>query len=162
MESKYTHKFIIYNKKRIKNNYKGLIEKLANFDKEAIPKDFLENLNDSSEIFLKKRQKFYLKNPDKMCTMDEILPYNEEINVETNKVLSFINKYQEFDSLIVGIDYFNGEEEYIEKYFSHEDSWYFGGPSRNFYIKLAFRYYYGLWGTELDIFLKNIGLEHLI
>ena len=53
MESKYTHKFIIYNKKRIKNNYKGLIEKLANFDKEAIPKDFLENLNDSSEIFLK-------------------------------------------------------------------------------------------------------------
>ena len=44
MESKYTHKFIIYNKKRIKNNYKGLIEKLANFDKEAIPKDFLENL----------------------------------------------------------------------------------------------------------------------
>ena len=108
MESKYTHKFIIYNKKRIKNNYKGLIEKLANFDKEAIP------------------------------------------------------KYQEFDSLIVGIDYFNGEEEYIEKYFSHEDSWYFGGPSRNFYIKLAFRYYYGLWGTELDIFLKNIGLEHLI
>ena len=61
MESKYTHKFIIYNKKRIKNNYKGLIEKLANFDKETIPKDFLENLNDSSEIFLKKRQKFYLK-----------------------------------------------------------------------------------------------------
>ncbi len=57
-----------------------------------------------------------------MCTIDEILPYNEEINVETNKVLSFINKYQEFDSLIVGIDYFNGEEEYIEKYFSHEDS----------------------------------------
>lgn len=57
---------------------------------------------------------------------------------------------------------FNGEEEYIEKYFSHEDFWYFGGPSRNFYIKLAFRYYYGLWGTELDIFLKNIGLEHLI
>lgn len=117
MESKYTHKFIIYNKKRIKNNYKGLIEKLANFDKEAIPKDFLENLNDSSEIFLKKRQKFYLKNPDKMCTIDEILPYNEEINVETNKVLSFINKYQEFDSLIVGIDYFNGEEEYIENIF---------------------------------------------
>ena len=93
MESKYTHKFIIYNKKRIKNNYKGLIEKLANFDKETIPKDFLENLNDSSEIFLKKRQKFYLKNPNKMCTIDEILPYNEEINVETNKVLSFINKY---------------------------------------------------------------------
>ena len=117
MESKYTHKFIIYNKKRIKNNHKGLIEKLANFDKEAIPKDFLENLNESSEIFLKKRQEFYLKNPDKMCTIDEILPYNEEINVETNKVLSFINKYQEFDSLIVGIDYFNGEEEYIEKYF---------------------------------------------
>jgi len=55
MESKYTHKFIIYNKKRIKNNYKGLIEKLANFDKEVIPKDFLENLNDSSEIFLKKK-----------------------------------------------------------------------------------------------------------
>ena len=65
MESKYTHKFIIYNKKRIKNNHKGLIEKLANFDKEAIPKDFLENLNESSEIFLKKRQEFYLKNPDK-------------------------------------------------------------------------------------------------
>lgn len=162
MESKYTHKFIIYNKKRIKNNHKGLIEKLANFDKEAIPKDFLENLNESSEIFLKKRQEFYLKNPDKMCTIDEILPYNEEINVETNKVLSFINKYQEFDSLIVGIDYFNGEEEYIEKYFSHKDLWYFGGPPRNFYIKLTFRYYYGLWGTELDIFLKDIGLEHLI
>lgn len=60
MESKYTHKFIIYNKKRIKNNYKGLIEKLANFDKEAIPKDFLENLNDSSEIFLNAQSmKFY-------------------------------------------------------------------------------------------------------
>ena len=36
--------------------FEGLIEKLADFDKETIPKDFLENLNDSSEIFLKKRQ----------------------------------------------------------------------------------------------------------
>lgn len=51
MKSKYTHKFIIYNKKRIRDNHEGLVEKLANFDKEAIPKDFLENLNDSSEMF---------------------------------------------------------------------------------------------------------------
>lgn len=52
MESKYTHKFIIYNKKRIKNNHKGLIEKLANFDKEAIPKDFLENLTLSKTLLI--------------------------------------------------------------------------------------------------------------
>ena len=90
------------------------------------------------------------------------LTINKISEIEIEKEFRMITKYQEFDSLIVGIDYFNGEEEYIEKYFSHEDSWYFGGPSRNFYIKLAFRYYYGLWGTELDIFLKNIGLEHLI
>ena len=31
MKGKYTHKFIIYNKKRIRNNYEGLIEKLAKF-----------------------------------------------------------------------------------------------------------------------------------
>lgn len=85
MESKYTHKFIIYNKKRIKNNYKGLIEKLANFDKEAIPKDFLENLNDSSEIFLKKRQKFYLKNPDKMCTIDEFYHIMKKLMLKQTK-----------------------------------------------------------------------------
>ena len=54
MKAKYTHKFIIYNKKRIKNNYKGLVEKLAEFDKEPIPKDLLENLNDFSELFIKK------------------------------------------------------------------------------------------------------------
>ena len=90
------------------------------------------------------------------------LTINKISEIEIEKEFRMITKYQEFDSLIVGIDYFNGEEKYIEKYFSHEDSWYFGGPSRNFYIKLAFRYYYGLWGTELDIFLKNIGLEHLI
>lgn len=40
MKAKYTHKFIIYNKKRIENNYRGLVEKLAEFDNEAIPKDF--------------------------------------------------------------------------------------------------------------------------
>lgn len=40
MKSKYTHKFIIYNKKRIETNYEGLVEKLAEFDKEPIPKDF--------------------------------------------------------------------------------------------------------------------------
>ena len=51
-----------------------------------------------------------------MCTIDEILPYSEETNVETNKVLAFVNKYREFESLIAGIDYFNGEDEYIEKY----------------------------------------------
>ena len=45
MKTKYTHKFIVYNKKRIKNNYKGLVEKLADFDKEPIPKSLLENLN---------------------------------------------------------------------------------------------------------------------
>ena len=161
MKSKYTHKFIIYNKKRIRDNHEGLVEKLANFDKEAIPKDFLENLNDSSEMFSKKRREFYHKNPGKMCTIDEILPYDEETNVETNKVLAFINKYQEFDSLIVGIDYFNGEDEYIEKYYSHKDAEYFGGRSE-IYVKVMFGYYYGLWGNELDILLKDIGLEELI
>ena len=105
MNSKYTHKFIIYNKKRIKNNYEGLVEKLAEFDKEPIPKDFLENLNDLSELFSEKRQEFYHRNPSIMCTIDEILPYSEETNVETNKVLAFVSKYREFDSFIVGIDY---------------------------------------------------------
>ena len=118
MKAKYTHKFIIYNKQRIENNYDGLVEKLAEFDSEPIPKDFLENLNDFSELFRKKRLEFYRKNPSKMCTIDEILPYSEEINIETNKVLAFIHKYYEFSCLIVGIDYFNGEDEYIEKYFS--------------------------------------------
>lgn len=162
MTAKYTHKFIIYNKKRIRNNYKGLVEKLAEFDKEAIPKDFLENLTEISESFLKKRQEFYLKNPSKMCTIDEILPYKEEINVETNKVLAFVNKYVEFDSLIVGIDYFNGEDEYIEKYYSHEDAGYFGGPSWNFFVKLMLGHYYGIYGNKLDIFLKEIDLEDVI
>lgn len=99
MKAKYTHKFIIYNKKRIENNYRGLVEKLAEFDNEAIPKDFLENLNDLSNLFLEKRQEFYFKNPSNMCTIDEILPYSEETNVETNKVLAFVNKYMEFDSI---------------------------------------------------------------
>ena len=162
MNSKYTHKFIIYNKKRIKNNYKGLVEKLAEFDKEAIPNDFLENLNDLSELFFEKRHEFYLKNPGNMSTIDEILPYNEETNVETNKVLAFVNKYDEFDSLIVGIDYFNGEEEYIEKYYSHEDVGYFEGPSWNFHVKIMLGYYYGIWGNKLNIFLKDIGLEDII
>lgn len=58
MKLKYTHKFIIYNKQRIENNYDGLVEKLAEFDKEAIPKDFLENLNDLSELFRKRRLEF--------------------------------------------------------------------------------------------------------
>ena len=162
MKSKYTHKFIIYNKKRIENNYGGLVEKLIEFDSQAIPKDFLENLNDHSEMFKKKRHEFYHENPGKMCTIDEILPYDEETNVETNHVLAFVNKYREFDSLIVGVDYFNGEDEYVEKYYSHEDAGYFGGPSRNFYVKLMLGYYYGIWGNELDIFLKDIDLEEII
>ena len=45
MKSKYTHKFIIYNKKRIENNYGRLVEKLIEFDSQAIPKDFLESIN---------------------------------------------------------------------------------------------------------------------
>lgn len=76
--------------------------------------------------------------------------------------MAFVNKYREFDSLIVGIDYFNGEDEYIEKYYSHEDVGYFGGPSWNFYVKLMLGYYYGIWGNKLDIFLKDIGLEDII
>ena len=127
MKAKYTHKFIIYNKQCIENNYNGLVEKLAEFNKEPIPKDFLENLNDMSELFRKKRLEFYHNNPSKMFTIDEILPYNEETNIETNKELAFIHKYYEFSPLIVGIDYFNGEYEYIEKYFSVGDSSYFGG-----------------------------------
>ena len=99
MKAKYTHKFIIYNKKRIENNYRGLMEKLAEFDKKAIPKDFLENLNDLSELFRKRRLEFYQKNPGKMCTIDEILPYSEETNIETNKVLAFIHKYYEFSRI---------------------------------------------------------------
>ena len=72
MKAKYTHKFIIYNKKRIENNYRGLVGRLAEFDKEAIPKDLLENLNDLSDLFLEKRQEFYFKNPSNICTIDEI------------------------------------------------------------------------------------------
>lgn len=162
MKAKYTYKFIIYNKQRIENNYNGLVEKLAEFDSEPIPKDFLENLNDFSELFRKRRQEFYHKNPSKMCTIDEILPYNEETNIETNKVLAFINKYYEFSSLIVGIDYFNGEDEYIEKYFSIDDASYFGGGSRELTIKLVLGCFYGLSGNELNIFLKDSNLEHYI
>ena len=162
MKSKYTHKFIIYNKKRIKNNYNGLMEKLAEFDKEPIPNDLLENLFDLSELFRKKRQEFYQQNPTKMGTIDEILPYSEEINTETNKVMAFINKYKEFDSLIVGINYFNGEKEYIEKYDSKDVWGYCRGPLWNFHVKLILGYYYGISGNELEIFLKDIGLEDII
>lgn len=63
MKSKYTHKFIIYNKKRIEYNYRGLVKKLIEFDSQAIPKDFLENLNDHSEFFRMGRAEFYRKNP---------------------------------------------------------------------------------------------------
>lgn len=77
------------------------MEKLTELDKEPLPKDFLENLNELSDLFLEKRQEFYLKNPSNICTIDEILPYSEETNVETNKVLAFVNKYREFDSIIV-------------------------------------------------------------
>ena len=162
MKSKYTHKFIIYNKQRIENNYNGLIEKLAEFDSEPIPKDFLENLNDFSELFRKKRLEFYRENPTKMCTIDEILPYSEETNIETNKVLAFIHKYYEFSDLIVGIDYFNGEDEYIEKYFSVGDASYFGGGSWELTMKIVLGHFYGLYGNELNLFLKDSDLEHLI
>ena len=162
MKSKYTHKFIIYNKKRIENNYGGLVEKLIEFDSQAIPKDFLENLNDCSELFRNGRAEFYRKNPGKMCTIDEILPYDEETNVETNKVLAFIHKYSEFSSLIVGIDYFNGEDEYIEKYFSMDDAGYFGGKSSDLTKKIVIGYYYGLSGNDLNLFLRDMDLEHLI
>ena len=54
------------------------------------------------------------------------------------------------------------QDEYIEKYYSHEDAGYFGGPSWNFYVKLMLGYYYGIWGNKLDIFLKDIGLEDII
>lgn len=162
MRGKYTHKFIIYDKKRIKSNYNGLVEKLTNFDKEAIPRDFLENLMDNSEMFKQKRQEFYHNNPSKMCTINEILPLEDETNIETNKVLAFVEKYPEFSKLIVAIDYFDGEDEYIEKYYSVDDFMYFGGPGANFYIKLILGYYYNLSGNELDIFLKEINLEGLI
>ena len=162
MKAKYTHKFIIYNKKRIKDNYNGLAEKLADFDRQAIPNDLLENLNEHCEMFRKNRSEFYRKNPSKMCTIDEILPFEEETNVETNKVLAFVKKYPEFSSLIVGIDYFNGEDEYIEKYFSWDDGDYFGGWSNSLLAKLVLGYYYGLRGNELNIFLKEIDLEELI
>ena len=162
MKARYTHKFIIYNKQRIENNYKGLIEKLAEFDSEPIPKDFLENLNDFSELFRKKRLEFYRENPTKMCTIDEILPYSEETNIETNKVLAFIHKYYEFSDLIVGIDYFNGEDEYIEKYFSVGDASYFGGGSWELTMKIVLGHFYGLYGNELNLFLKDSDLEHLI
>lgn len=162
MKAKYTHKFIIYNKKRIKNNYKGLVEKLAEFDKEPIPKDLLENLNDFSELFRKKRLEFYHNNPSEMCTIDEILPYSEEANIETNKVLAFIHKYYEFSCLIVGIDYFNDEDEYIEKYFSVGDASYFGGGSWELTMKIVLGHFYGLYGNELNLFLKENDLEHLI
>lgn len=158
MKSKYTHKFIIYNKKRIENNYDGLVEKLAEFDREAIPKDFLENLNECSELFRKKRVEFYHRNPGEMCTIDEILHYDEETNIETNKVLAFARKYQEFSSLIVGIDYFNGEDEYIEKYFSGD----FGGGFSDLAKKFVMGFFYGLSGNELNIFLKDMDLEYLI
>lgn len=162
MKAKYTHKFIIYNKKRIKNNYKGLVEKLAEFDKEPIPKDLLENLNDFSELFRKKRLEFYHNNPSEMCTIDEILPYSEEANIETNNVLAFIHKYYEFSCLIVGIDYFNDEDEYIEKYFSVGDASYFGGGSWELTMKIVLGHFYGLYGNELNLFLKENDLEHLI
>lgn len=152
MRGKYTHKFIIYNKKRIRNNYNGLVEKLANFDSEAIPRDFLENLMDHSEMFKQKRMEFYRKHPSEMCTIDEILPFEEETNIETNRVLAFAQKYSEFSKLIVAVDYFDGEEEYIEKYYSFDDTMYFGGTGENFYKKLILGYFYGLRGNELDIF----------
>ena len=97
-----------------------------------------------------------------MCTIDEILPYNEETNIETNKVLAFIHKYYEFSHLIVGIDYFNGEDEYIEKYFSVGDASYFGGGSWELTMKFLLGYYYGLNGNELNLFLKDSDLAHLI
>ena len=159
MRGKYTHNFIIYNKKRIRNNYDGLVEKLANFDSEAIPRDFLENLMDNSEMFKQKRMEFYRKNPSKMCTIDEILPFEEETNIETNRVLAFAQKYSEFSKLIVAVDYFDGEEEYIEKF---DGSMYFRSPGENIYKKLILGYFYGLSGNELDIFLKEIDLEELI
>ncbi|MBR3139464.1 MAG: hypothetical protein IKF11_01165, partial [Methanobrevibacter sp.] len=92
----------------------------------------------------------------------EILPYDEETNIETNKVLAFIHKYYEFSSLIVGIDYFNGEDEYIEKYFSIDDASYFGGGFSGLTEKIVLWYYYGLSGNDLNLFLKDMGLEHLI
>ena len=97
-----------------------------------------------------------------MCTIDEILPYSEETNIETNKVLAFIHKYYEFSDLIVGIDYFNGEDEYIEKYFSVGDASYFGGRSWELTMKIVLGHFYGLYGNELNLFLKDSDLEHLI
>ena len=114
---------------------------------------------DHSEMFKQKRMEFYRKNPSEMCTIDEILPFEEETNIETNKVLAFAQKYSEFSKLIVAVDYFDGEEEYIEKF---DGSIYFRSPSENVYKKFVLGYFYGLSGNELDIFLKEIDLEEMI
>lgn len=77
-------------------------------------------------------------------------------------MLAFIHKYYEFSDLIVGIDYFNGEDEYIEKYFSVGDASYFGGGSWELTMKIVLGHFYGLYGNELNLFLKDSDLEHLI
>ena len=76
-----------------------------------------------------------------MCTIDEILPYDEETNIQTNKVLAFIHKYREFGCLIVGIDYFKGEDEYIEKYCSCNDFSYFRCRPHNLYVKVILEFF---------------------
>ena len=67
-------------------------------------------------------------------------------------MITFIHKYYEFSCLIVGIDYFDGEEEYIEKYFSVDDASYFGGGSYELLMKIVLEHYYGLYGNELNLF----------
>lgn len=159
MGGKYTHKFIIYHKKNIQNNFLGLVEKLAVLE-DSILLDFFEQLVEESDIFERLRWEFYYKNG---YDYEEILAIDEEVNIKTNKVLAFVQNHPEFGKLIAGIDYFDGEDEYIERFRPRDvfdkDALFktFNDDMSGLYQRIFLDYFYGFEDeNQLNIFLKEI------
>lgn len=159
MKGKYTHKFIIYHNKNIQSNFLGLVEKLAVLE-DSILLDFFEQLVEESDIFEKLRWEFYYKNG---FDYEEILAIDEEVNIKTNKVLAFVQKHPEFGELIAGIDYFDGENEYIERFIPQRN--HIGDGKLCFYfvhndfamVRFVLDYIYRFENdNQLNIFLKEI------
>lgn len=155
MKGKYTHKFIIYNEKSIQNNEFGLIDELVKLE-DTIPLDLVEALQENSKDFEKLRGEFLQSNKNQLWAIDEILRIDEETNTMCNKVLAFVNKYPQFCDLVSGIDYFDGEEEFIEGFIPKSRF------SSKFIQRFLFQYYYGIEDNRLNIFLRNIGRNDLI
>ena len=162
MKGKYTHKFIIYHKNNIENDYGGLVSQLVEL-LDTIPLDLHEELCEESPMFEDLRREFLSLHKDQLWAVEEILAIDDETNVKCNKVLAFVNKYPEFGELVCGIDYFDGEDEYIERFgiplILNRGFGEFNSKSGK---RIYLSYFYGVKDNQLNILLKEMGMVDLI